>query len=84
MEVYKVEYIWSGNGQNYTFFGGNEYWNPVCAADALLPPFSNQAPDIVENPDGSSSYAKMPETFTVVLNALKAKNARNQSPMQLI
>lgn len=84
MEVYKVQYIWSASGQNYEFFGGNEYWNPVCAADALLPPFSNQAPTIVENPDGSSSYANMPETYTVVLNALKAKNARNQSPMQLI
>jgi len=82
MEVYKVGYLYGGI--SYTPFGGNEYWNPVCAADALLPPFSNQPPKIIQNPDGSSSYANMPETYTLVLEALKAKNARNQSPMELI
>lgn len=84
MEVYKVAYIWSGNGQNYEFFGGNEYWNPVCASDALLPPFSNTAPTIVQNPDGSSSYANLPETYDLVLAALKLKNARNRYPMELV
>jgi hypothetical protein len=83
MEPYKVDFL-DSKGNNTLFYYGNEYWNPVCAADALLPPFSNQAPVIVENPDGSYSYSNLPETYTTVLNALKKKNAANRSPMKLI
>ena len=82
MEPYKVAFIL--NGTNYTFFYANSYWNPVCAVDALLPPFSNTQPIIVQNSDGSYSYQGLPETYSVVLNALKSKNASNQSPMELI
>jgi hypothetical protein len=84
IEVYKVAYQCCGTNLNYQFFWGNLYWNPVCGADALLPPFGKQAPKIVENPDGSYSYANLPETYTLVLETLKAKNARNQTPMELI
>ena len=70
MEPYKVAYL-DSNGNNLSFFLGNEYWNPVCASDALLPPFSNQAPTIVQNPDGSHSYQNLPETYTPVLKALQ-------------
>lgn len=83
MEPYKAAFL-DSNGNNYQFFGGNEYWNPVCAADALLPPYSTQVPTIVANPDGSYSYQNLPETYTIVLEALKQKNASNKSPMQLI
>jgi hypothetical protein len=83
MEVYKVALL-DNKGHNNLFFAGNEYWNPVCAADALLPPFSNQPPLVMQNPDGSYGYQNFPETYTTVLNALQAKNAANQYPMQLI
>jgi len=83
VEPYKVELL-DSSGNNYRFFGGNEYWNPVCGADALLPPYSQQSPTIVANPDGSYSYQNMPETYSAVLNALKAKNALNQTPMPLV
>jgi len=83
IEPYKVDYL-DEYGNNYVFFGGNEYWNPVCAADALLPPFTNEQPTIVQNNDGSYSYQGLPETYTPVLDALQQKNARNMSPMKLI
>ncbi len=83
MEPYKVDYL-DQNGNNYLFFGGNEYWIPVCAADALMPPFTNQQPVIVQNTDGSYSYQGLPETYTPVLEALQQKNATNTTPMTLI
>ena len=83
VEPYKVAYL-DSSGNNFVFFLGNEYWNPVCGADALLPPYSNQAPAIIQNPDGSFSYQNLPETYTEVLNALKKKNAANDIPMTLI
>jgi hypothetical protein len=85
-EVYKVAYLCTFcSGQpNYLFFGANEYWNPVCGVDALLPPFSNQAPTIIQNPDGSYGYQGIPETYTPILWALQLKNAFNQRPMKLI
>ena len=83
VEAYKVACLDSGGNNNVCFLG-NEYWNPVCAADALLPPFSVQSPTIVQNIDGSYSYQNLPETYSPVLNALKSKNAANQSPMALI
>jgi hypothetical protein len=83
VEPYKVDYL-DSNGNNQILFGANEYWNPVCGADALLPPFSNQAPTIVENPDGSYSYQNLPQTYDMVLKALRHKNADNESPMKLI
>lgn len=83
VEVYKVVYL-DRFGNNYFFFLGDEYWNPVCGADALLPPFSNQTPAIVQNADGSYSYQNLPETYTPVLLALKLKNLFNRYPMQLI
>ena len=86
MEVYKVAYLctFCAGEPNYLFFGGNEYWNPVCGVDALLPPFSNQPPTVVQNPDGSYGYQGIPETYTPILLALKLKNARNNTPMKLI
>jgi hypothetical protein len=83
IEPYKVDYL-DSNGNNNIFFGGNEYWNPVCGADALLPPFTNESPTIIENPDGSYSYQNLPQTYDTVLQALKHKNAANESPMKLI
>ena len=85
VEAYKVAYL-DNNGNNIVddIFGGNEYWNPVCGADALLPPFSTKQPTIVQNPDGSFGYANFPETYTEVLESLKAKNRSNLSPMTLI
>ncbi|HET7452788.1 MAG TPA: hypothetical protein VFL12_08615, partial [Thermoanaerobaculia bacterium] len=82
-EPYKVAYL-DGDGQNWVFFGGNEYFNPVCGADALLPPYSANTPTILANSDGSYSYQGLPETYTTVLAALKSKNARNRIPMKLI
>ncbi len=83
VEVYKVAYLDSA-GNNSLFFLGNEYWNPVCGADALLPPYSTQAPTIIQNPDGSFSYQNLPETYTQVLTALQTKNAANLTPLDLI
>ena len=83
VEAYKVAYLNSG-GNNNLFFLGNEYWNPVCGADALLPPYSTQAPTIIQNPDGSFSYQNLPETYTEVLTALQTKNAANLTPLDLI
>ena len=83
VEVYKVAYLDAG-GNNFIFFAGNEYWNPVCGSDALLPPYGSQSPSIVANPDGSYGYGNLPETYTVVLDALKRKNALNRVPMKLI
>ena len=71
-EVYKIAYL-DSRGNNYTLFYGNEYWNPVCGVDALLPPYSNQTPTIVANPDGSYSYKNLPETYNMVLDALKKR-----------
>jgi hypothetical protein len=82
VEPYKVEYL--SGGTNSFFFLGNEYFNPVCGADALLPPYTGQLPTIVQNPDGSYGYLNLQETYTPVLNALEQKNARNASPMALI
>lgn len=82
MEVYKVDFL-DNQGNNSPLLA-DEYWNPVCAADASLPPFSNQLPTIMQNPDGSFGYQNFPETYTTVLNALQAKNAANQYPMPLI
>ena len=78
VEPYKVA-ILDGAGNNNVFFGGDEYWNPVCGADVLLPPYSQQSPTVV-----GDSFQNFPETYTMVLNALKAKNARNRTPMKLI
>jgi hypothetical protein len=83
VEAYKVAYLNSA-GNNNLFFLGNEYWNPVCGADALLPPYSTQAPTIIQNPDGSFSYQNLPETYTEVLAALQTKNAANLTPLDLI
>jgi hypothetical protein len=85
VEPYKIAFL-DSTGTNYAsaFLLGNEFWNPVCAADALLPPFSSQAPRIIQNPDGSFSYQGLPETYTKVLNALRRKNANNDQPMELI
>jgi len=83
LEPYKVQYIQQSDNSVWFFFLGNEYYNPVCAADAFMPPFTDQAPTIVKNPDGSYSYAGLPETYTTVLKALQAKNARNPHPMAL-
>jgi hypothetical protein len=65
-------------------FGADEYWNPVCGVDALLPPFSGQAPTIIQNPDGSYGYKGMPETYTPILIALQFRNSLNMYPMKLI
>jgi len=83
IEPYKVAYL-DADGNKNVIFGGNEYWNPVCGSDALLPPYASNAPTILANPDGSYSYQDLPESYTVVLDALKAKNARNRTPMRLI
>ena len=85
-EVYKVAYLCTScSGQpNYLFFGASEYWNPVCGVDALLPPFSGQAPTIIQNPDGSYGYKGMPETYTPILIALQFRNSLNMYPMKLI
>jgi hypothetical protein len=83
IEPYKIAYL-DADGNNFVFFGGNEYWNPVCGADALLPPYGPEASTILANPDGSYSYQDLPETYTIVLEALKTKNARNRTPMKLI
>lgn len=83
VEVYKVAYL-DNKGHNNLFFLGNEYWNPVCGADALLPPYSNVAATIVQNQDGSYSYQGLPETYSTVLTALQNKNAANLFPMALI
>jgi len=83
VEPYKAAYI-DASGNNNLLFLGNEYWNPVCAVDALLPPFSRQAPTVVQNSDGSFSYQGLPETYTTVVRALKRKNAENHQPMDLI
>jgi hypothetical protein len=82
VEPYKVAYL-DESGSNQVFFIGNEYWNPVCGVDALLPPYSNQAPTIAQNADGSFAYQNLPETYSSVLSALKAKNATNLRPMAL-
>ena len=83
VEPYKVAYL-DPTGTNFATLVANEYWNPVCAADALMPPFTDQPPTIVKNGDGSYSYANLPETYTPVLEALKRKNANNDRPMALI
>lgn len=83
VEPYKVAFL-DSNGNNNVFFLGTEFWNPVCAADAWLPPFSKNSPTIIQNPDGSYSYKNFPETYSVVLTALQAKNAANVSPMPAI
>ncbi|MGH9443570.1 MAG: hypothetical protein ACRD16_14985 [Thermoanaerobaculia bacterium] len=83
MEPYKVAYL-DSDGNNYIFFAGNEYWNPVCGADASLPPFNTQTPAITTDGNGMYIYQNLPETYTLVLDALKAKNARNKSPLKLV
>lgn len=84
MEPYKVAYL-DSKGNNNVFFYGNEYWNPVCAADSYLAPFSTDARQVVWSPTSGYGYdPPLPDTYTTVLAALQSKNSQNDYPMALI
>lgn len=84
MEVYKVAYL-DTKGNNNVFFAGNEYWNPVCASDAYLPPFSQNSYNVVLDSNNGYDYSPaLPDTYTGVVAALQSKNAQNDHPMSVI
>lgn len=84
MEPYKIAFL-DNKGRNNVFFLGDEFWNPVCAADAYLPPFSSDARAVVWSPTTGFGYdPPLPDTYTPVVAALQSKNSQNDTPIALI